>query len=56
MIERLAQALEIESWHLFKNEPVIPSSSNQYSKLAPTQKKEIATRANAALMKILEQF
>ena len=56
MIERLAQALEIESWHLFKNEPIIPFPSNQYPKLAPTQKKEIIKKANSALIKIIEQF
>jgi len=56
MIERIACALEIESWHLFKNEPVSPSISNQSAKLAPTQKNEIMKMANSALSKILENF
>ena len=56
MIERIASALEIESWHLFKNEPVILSPSNQSARLAPTQKNEIMKMANSALSKILESF
>ena len=56
MIERLASALEIESWHLFKNEPVCHSTSDQFTKLAPTQKKEIMEMANLALSKILARF
>jgi len=56
MIERIAGALEIESWHLFKNEPVNLSISNQSAKLAPTQKNEIMKMANSALSKILENF
>jgi transcriptional regulator with XRE-family HTH domain len=56
MIERLAAALGIESWHLFKNEPVNSSISYLSIKLAPTQKNEIAKRASAALSKILNDF
>jgi predicted transcriptional regulator len=51
MIERIAEALGIESWNLFKNEPI-----NLSAKLAPTQKKEILIKANAALSKILNDF
>jgi len=56
MIERLAATLGIESWHLFKNEPVTASYSDRFTKLAPTQKKEIAKLANSALSKILDGF
>ena len=57
MIERIAFGLEIESWHLFKNEPISHSDnsgSSPYTELAPSQKKEIMKRANSALAKILD--
>ena len=56
MIERIAVALEIESWHLFKNEPITPSEPIVFAKLAPTQKNEILRKANSALAKILDDF
>jgi len=56
MIERLASALEIESWHLFKNEPVSLTNFTVTNKLAPTQKDELMKMANTALVKILENF
>jgi len=56
MIERIAAALEIESWHLFKNEPVSLSNLTVSNKLAPTQKDEFIKMANTALIKILENF
>ena len=56
MIERIAGALEIESWHLFKNEPITPSDSEYSAKLAPTQKNEIIKMTNSALAKILDNF
>lgn len=56
MIERIAAALEIESWHLFKNEAVSSFGSNNAAKLAPTQKKEIMKMAQSALSKILDDF
>ena len=56
MIERLADALEIESWHLFKNEPINLPNTIISEKLAPTQKNEILKKANLALSKILENF
>ena len=56
MIERIAAALEIESWHLFKNEPISYSSSDISIKLAPTQKNMIIKMANSALLKILDNF
>ena len=54
MIERLAQALGIESWHLFKNEPI--DTTKTCTKLAPSQKSEIMKMANSALTKILDDF
>jgi len=56
MIERIAAALEVESWHLFKNEPINPASTNGFAKLAPSQKREIIKQANSALLKILDGF
>jgi transcriptional regulator with XRE-family HTH domain len=41
MIERMAKALKIESYFLFKNAPIEPSTSNLSIKLAPSQKKVI---------------
>jgi len=55
MIERLAIALKIESWHLFKNEPV-DISANPSNKLTPTQKNQIMKMANTSLSKILDNF
>ena len=56
MIERIAAALGIESWHLFKNEPANPPEPAGPAKLAPTQKNEIMRKANSALAKILDEF
>jgi hypothetical protein len=56
MIERLAEALKIESWHLFKNEPISISSKVSATGLLPTQKKEILKMANLALAKILGPY
>jgi len=56
MIERMADALGIESWHLFKNEPINLSGSHLTAKLAPTQKNEIIKMAQSALSKILDDF
>ena len=56
MIERIAGAFGIESWHLFKNEPISHAKSNRSAKLIPTQKKEIMKMANSALSKILDNF
>ena len=56
MIERIAAALQIESWHLFKNEPINPIPPNNLAKLAPSQKNEIIKMANSALSKILDDF
>ena len=56
MIERIASALEIESWHLFKNEPITSKKSANSAGLSPTQKNEIVNLANTALSKILDKF
>jgi len=56
MIERIANALKIESWNLFKNEPIKSSSSKSSAKLEPTQKNEIIKMANTALAKILDNY
>ena len=56
MIERIASALEVESWQLFKNEPTCIPNSKISKKLAPTQKNEIIRMANSALSKILDNY
>jgi hypothetical protein len=56
MIERIAKALAIESYCLFKNEPINPVFSNQAIQLAPSQKKAIKDRMNVALAKVLDEF
>ena len=56
MIERIAGALGIESWNLFKNEPVSLVHTDISVKLAPSQKNEIKKMANSALSKILDNF
>ena len=60
MIERIAGALGIESWHLFKNEPISLSNAGPSVRfqtgLAPTQKDEFMKMANSALAKILDNF
>jgi len=56
MIERIAGALEIESWHLFKNEPISRTKTKHSAKLVPSQKNEIIKMANSALSKILDNF
>jgi hypothetical protein len=56
MIERMAAALGIESWHLFKNEPVNSPGSHLTTKLAPSQKNEIMKMAQSALSRILDDF
>ncbi|GHV95750.1 hypothetical protein AGMMS50293_20700 [Spirochaetia bacterium] len=56
MIERIAAAFKIESWFLFKNEPISHPASNSAIRLAPSQKKELLDNMNSALSKILEDF
>jgi transcriptional regulator with XRE-family HTH domain len=56
MIERIAKALKIESYFLFKNEPIGPLASNPSIKLAPSQKKVILDKVNSTLSKVLDDF
>jgi transcriptional regulator with XRE-family HTH domain len=56
MIERIATALGIESYFLFKNEPIVPSASGLEVKLAPSQKKTILDRIQSTLAKTLEEL
>ena len=56
MIERIAAALKIESWQLFKNEPISRSDTDISAKLTPSQKNELAKMTNSALLKILDKF
>jgi transcriptional regulator with XRE-family HTH domain len=56
MIERIAGALNIESYFLFKNEPINFSFPDFSIKLAPSQKREILNRVNSTLSKVLDDF
>jgi transcriptional regulator with XRE-family HTH domain len=57
MIERIAKALGVASFSLFKDEPISPSDSrSNIIRLAPSQKKAIIDKVNAALTKTLEEF
>jgi transcriptional regulator with XRE-family HTH domain len=56
MIERIAEALGIDSYFLFKNEPIASSNSSPVAKLAPSQKKAILDRIHSTLSKTLEEF
>jgi transcriptional regulator with XRE-family HTH domain len=56
MIERIAGALKIESWCLFKNEPISSVASSASAKLSPGQKNKIMKMANSSLSKILNSF
>jgi len=56
MIERIASALKIESWQLFKNEPISRSDTDNPARLAPVQKNKLIKMANSALSKILDNF
>ncbi len=55
MIERIAKALQIESYCLFKNEPVNCSPCSMLQ-LAPSQKMNILNRMNSLLSKILDDL
>jgi len=55
MIERIAEALGVESWRLFRNEPVDALICSP-PQLVPTQKEQILKMANTALSKILDGF
>ncbi|MDR3324808.1 MAG: helix-turn-helix transcriptional regulator [Spirochaetaceae bacterium] len=51
MIERIAKALDIESYCLFKNEPV-----NEEQQLPPSKKQELTDRIHKAVLKIVNQY
>ena len=54
MIERIAAALEIESYFLFKNEPV--GNGMTKKQLTPTQRREITDKIDRAVLKIIGQY
>jgi transcriptional regulator with XRE-family HTH domain len=54
MIERIAAALNIESFYLFRNEPV--ESDHIKKQLTPTQQQEIAYKIHTAAKKIISQY
>lgn len=54
MIERIASALNIESYCLFKNEPLITGTKKR--NLTPLQRKEIAEKIYSAAIKIIGQY
>jgi len=56
MIERIANALKIESWYLFMNKPISSSKPGNPTGLSPTQKNEFLQMANTALSKIISKF
>jgi transcriptional regulator with XRE-family HTH domain len=56
MIERIAKAFKIESYLLFKNEPIESPAAKFPIKLAPSQKRIILDKVNSALSKILNDF
>jgi transcriptional regulator with XRE-family HTH domain len=56
MIERIAKALKIESYFLFKNEPIEPSVLTLSIKLTPSQKRDILDKVNSTLSKVLDDF
>jgi transcriptional regulator with XRE-family HTH domain len=56
MIEKIAEALNIESYYLFKNEPIGPIKAEPDLKLAPSQKKEIMDKVNSAVSKALSFY
>ena len=55
MIERIAKALEIESYQLFENKPN-SSFPNSVIKLTPSQKKKFVSRVNAVMLKALDEI
>ena len=52
MVERIAAALGVESWLLFRNEPM----KVQKRALSPSQKKEIVEKIRAATIKIIGEY
>jgi transcriptional regulator with XRE-family HTH domain len=56
MIERIAKALKIESYFLFRNAPIESSTSTLSIKLAPSQKRLILDKVNSTISKVLDDF
>jgi transcriptional regulator with XRE-family HTH domain len=56
MIERIAKALNIESYFLFRNEPIESSASSSALKLTPSQKRAILDKVNSTISKVLDDF
>jgi transcriptional regulator with XRE-family HTH domain len=54
MIERIAEALGIESYHLFKNEPIQTGAKKR--QLTPLQRQEISDQIYSAVLKIVSQY
>jgi transcriptional regulator with XRE-family HTH domain len=53
MIERIAAGLGLESYLLFRNEPI---GENAKRKLTPLDKKEISEKLHAAAVKIISDY
>ena len=51
MIERIASALEVESYHLFQNKAIADGRA-----LNPLQRQEIVSKINDAASKIVNQY
>ncbi|MDR0554561.1 MAG: helix-turn-helix transcriptional regulator [Treponema sp.] len=54
MIERIAGAFGIESYHLFQNRPV--EADIQTKMLTPVQRKEISDKIHSAVLKIVDRY
>jgi transcriptional regulator with XRE-family HTH domain len=54
MIERIAAALDVESYYLFRNKPVQPDTKEK--RFTPLQRKEIAGKIHNAVTKIIGQY
>jgi transcriptional regulator with XRE-family HTH domain len=54
MIERIAMALNIESYYLFKNEPV--QTNVEEPRLTPLQRQDIIDQLNRSAIKIISQY
>ncbi|MDR1210692.1 MAG: helix-turn-helix domain-containing protein [Spirochaetaceae bacterium] len=54
MIEKIAAALNIESYHLFQN--IASAADTGERVLTPVQKQEIAEKVRAAVMKIVAKY
>jgi transcriptional regulator with XRE-family HTH domain len=54
MIERIADALNIESYYLFRNEPIKTDAKERC--LSPSQKQEIVNELNSVAMKIISKY